>query len=65
MDLLMQYQPTLSGIDRARTQMITALQKVDLAWDSLTSNELAKNYCFTGKDFPNVKEVGARRALLN
>lgn len=59
MDLLTRINQHYQELTEQERQMITALQKVDLTWGSLTSNELAKKIiCFTGKYFPNVKEVG-------
>lgn len=60
MDLLICINQHYQELTEQERQMITALQKVDLTWGSLTSNELAKKIiCFTGKYFPNVEEVGA------
>ena len=42
MDLLTRINQHYQELTEQERQMITALQKVDLAWDGLTSSELAK-----------------------
>lgn len=42
MDLLTRINQHYQELTEQERQMITALQKVDLAWDDLTSSELAK-----------------------
>ncbi len=42
MDLLTRINRHYQELTEQERQMITALQKVDLAWDDLTSSELAK-----------------------
>lgn len=42
MDLLTRINQHYQELTEQERQMITALQKVDLTWDGLTSSELAK-----------------------
>ena len=58
MDLLIRINRHYQELTEQEHQMITALQKVDLAWDSLTSNELAKKlYVSRARIFRMLKKL--------
>ncbi len=58
MDLLIRINRHYQELTEQERQMITALQKVDLAWDDLTSSELAKKlYVSRARIFRMLKKL--------
>ena len=58
MDLLTRINQHYQELTEQERQMITALQKVDLAWDDLTSSELAKKlYVSRARIFRMLKKL--------